>query len=222
MQGFWTFWQKHQLYFHLMLWPILLGWIPALLFDKGDGVHFFLDFRGPKLNLFFRLFTQATEGFALLFCFGALLFIRLRYSLLFVFGTGLSLVLSQGLKLFFQFPRPQPYFLHFRGEVLAAIEHLPQKTSWVSSFPSGHSMVSACLFGLLALWSPRPSLQVFFALIALGVAFSRVYLGQHFLQDILSGCAWGSLLAGLIHYFSQDWAKTGGPMIQVRLPFGKS
>ena len=108
MQGFWTFWQKHQLYFHLMLWPILLGWIPALLFDKGDGVHFFLDFRGPKLNLFFRLFTQATEGFALLFCFGALLFIRLRYSLLFIFGTGLSLALSQGLKLFFQFCRSSP------------------------------------------------------------------------------------------------------------------
>lgn len=214
MQRFWSFWQAHQLYFHLMLWPILLGWLPALWLDKGEGIQFFLAFRGPKLNLFFRLFTQATEGFALLFCFGILLFIRLRYSLLFVVGTALSLAISQGLKLFFQFPRPQPYFLYFRGQLLAAIEHLPQKTSWVSSFPSGHSMVSACLFGLLGLWSPRPIQQIFFAFLALGVAFSRVYLGQHFLQDVLTGAAWGTLLAALIHYFSQNWSKEGAPLIR--------
>ena len=68
------------------------------------------------------------------------------------------------------------------------------------SFPSGHAMVSAAAYGLFAYvaWSRLPGRRARFALVAgtaAGVAligFSRLYLGVHYLSDVLAGVAGGA------------------------------
>lgn len=70
------------------------------------------------------------------------------------------------------------------------------------SFPSGHSTAAFAFFGFTAilLCGKRPLLQVLLALSAGLVAFSRIYLSQHFLEDILAGMLLGTffVLAFLI------------------------
>ena len=82
------------------------------------------------------------------------------------------------------FARPRP-------EVFAplVVEH-------TYSFPSGHTIASVSLYGLLAvyLWDQgRRALAFLSAFWILAVAFSRVYLGAHYPSDVLGAMAVGGI-----------------------------
>ena len=117
---------------------------------------------------------------------GILLVIRRRYRLVLLLAVASlgSLLLQGSLKLVFARPRP----------VLPWAHVLPDY-----SFPSGHTMNAVVFYGALALitWSlfGRRSgiLAVIIAgVLAAGVAVSRIYLGYHYLTDVVGG-----LLAGI-------------------------
>lgn len=57
-----------------------------------------------------------------------------------------------------------------------------------NSFPSGHSASAFAFFIFLAfLFYKNKALQIIFAFVSVLVAFSRVYLSQHFVEDISVG-----------------------------------
>ena len=70
-----------------------------------------------------------------------------------------------------------------------------QATSW--SFPSGHAMDSLIVYGLFAYWLsrrwPRGRAAFFVATTLLigAIGFARVYLGVHYLSDVLAGYSAG-------------------------------
>lgn len=69
------------------------------------------------------------------------------------------------------------------------------------SFPSGHATISVAFYGFLFFilvhfsrgWRTRVNLVFVALLLALAIGFSRLYLGVHFLSDILAGYLVGSL-----------------------------
>jgi membrane-associated phospholipid phosphatase len=101
-------------------------------------------------------------------------------------------VLSSGMKLGFR--RDRPFFPD------------PLATESTFSFPSGHALVSLAVYGAIALvlarrlsTNGRRALLVgTVAVLVLAIGFSRLYLGVHFLSDVLAGfaagIAWLSLL----------------------------
>jgi membrane-associated phospholipid phosphatase len=65
-----------------------------------------------------------------------------------------------------------------------------------NSFPSGHTLSAFALYGFLAFSSKNKTVSTVLLLaLAVLVAISRVYLLQHFLQDILMGSVLGVGLA---------------------------
>ncbi len=60
-----------------------------------------------------------------------------------------------------------------------------------SSFPSGHTATFFALATLLAMQTNNAGRQLLLLLAALLVGYSRIYLGQHFLQDVLMGSVIG-------------------------------
>jgi membrane-associated phospholipid phosphatase len=109
---------------------------------------------------------------------------RLEEAVLLVVVLGGAELLNVVLKLAFQRQRPEVAFVHLD----------------TYSFPSGHAMMSTATYSVLAylLWGRLGSrrARLFTAaatacVIAL-VCFSRLYLGVHYLSDVLGGVAGGA------------------------------
>jgi membrane-associated phospholipid phosphatase len=96
------------------------------------------------------------------------------------------------------------------------------------SFPSGHSLNSLVLAGVLAYlvarhgtrWWARVLVPVLAALFAVGIGLSRVYLGHHWLSDVLVGWALGSAWLATVLTVHEWWTSRGGDRRPGRPPGG--
>ncbi|TMG96791.1 MAG: phosphatase PAP2 family protein [Betaproteobacteria bacterium] len=89
------------------------------------------------------------------------------------------------------------------------------------SFPSGHAMASTVFYGLLSIYALAHARQRYAAYIAAAaavfmvalVSFSRVYLGLHYLSDVMGGIAegiaWLSFCVAALHYIRRGESNTG-------------
>ena len=152
------------------------------------------------LTEFFEAVTTLGNGIVLggVAAIAAYLLARRRYyaeAVLMVLAYVGAQVLSFSLKLAFR--RDRPFFTD------------PLATLSTYSFPSGHATVSIAVYGALCLVLLRrlrgPARVVCLAAAVLLVSligFSRMYLGVHFLSDVLAGysvgLAWLALCVGVL------------------------
>ncbi len=124
---------------------------------------------------------------------------RRRFYWLAAFASSLygGMLLNRILKYVFQ--RPRPYF----DDPLLSLSSY--------SFPSGHTMTATVLFGVIAAyfftttqdWRWRVIIICATSFLILLVGFSRIYLGVHYLSDVLGamaeGLAWLALCLTVVY-----------------------
>jgi len=153
---------------------------------------------------FFRYATWLGDGVMIAIVGVVLLFVRFRYAIAFLIG---SLVTAGIVNLFKKvllddMYRPSKYFELYESAQLHLIEGV--KLHSLQSFPSGHTATAFSVFFFLALILKSKPLKFSMFLLAIIVAYSRVYISQHFLIDITAGSA----IAVLIMFFTYLWMKS--------------
>lgn len=183
--------------------PILiLGAITVLFLDKGTMVLAVNAVHEPRLDEFVKCFTFLGDGLFLGIIILVLLFVNRKYAVLFM-ATGVGqLIVSVVLKkiVFGRTIRPAIYIgehlLHFVEGV---------KVAWWYSFPSGHTITAFSSFFLVALLSRSRIVAVICLVVAVGVAFSRIYLVLHFVEDVVAGSLIGVLLTMFFYSQANKW-----------------
>jgi membrane-associated phospholipid phosphatase len=177
--------EKFNYFFNLYIPYLLIGGLYILVFEKGDVVLWINHLHNPVLDIFFQYFTYLGDGFFCVFLALILLFVRYYYALLCISSYIISGIPVRILKdfVFPNAPRPQLFFQN--REELHLVEGL--ETHIFESFPSGHSTTAFSLFCIAALLTKDKKLQAGAFVIAFLVAFSRIYLVQHFFVDTYAG-----------------------------------
>ncbi len=163
----------------------------------------------PNLGYFFKYYTYFGEEWLLVLIVLLLIFLiknksfALRLSAALIINSLSTIVLKY---LIFNQNRPklilQEFNLIFTNGVAVNLHN---------SFPSGHTSAAFAMAFALAFWFAKPRLSAFVLLMAIGVGFSRIYLQQHFLEDIVGGALVGAVAACLAAGFS--WKNKIGPRI---------
>lgn len=155
------------------------------LFPIEINFTLFLQSLGAWLATPFKLITSlGNEDFYILimpmlfWCINSVMGIR----------AGVMLLISGGIKDFLKviIHTPRPYWVDTRVKAFTA----------ESSFgmPSGHSMDAASIWGIIVASQKRRWVTWLAILLIFLIGLSRIYLGVHFLHDVLSGWLVGGLL----------------------------
>jgi membrane-associated phospholipid phosphatase len=186
---------KIYLFIFAIVW--LAGLTGSLSFPKETLTLFLAQYRSPFGNIFFDFATKLGEWYPILPVFAVLLYKKdwrntLTFSVLIVGVLGLA----GTLKDYFYHARPELY-LKYNGDRLAELGSIPgvEFLSGNSSFPSGHTLLAFALYTAFCFYFQSHKWAFLWLIPAILVGISRMYLGQHFLEDVVFGGILGVLWA---------------------------
>ncbi|KPA13049.1 Phosphatidic acid phosphatase type 2/haloperoxidase [Candidatus Magnetomorum sp. HK-1] len=176
----------------IILW--LVGFGVTLFLDKVE-LHCKLNqLHAPFWDVFFRYSTNLGDGitFIIVALSGFLYCYRLTIYLGSIGTITLLLVLFLKKVVFYKFYRP--FQVYQELDIPLRLVQGEQMLS-TNSFPSGHTTTAFALFFTLCMFSKNRFLKILFFFLALIVAYSRIYLSQHFLMDVVAGSFLGIFIA---------------------------
>ncbi len=171
------------------------------LTDKIQLHQYFNSLLRPSLNVFFEYVTYLGDGVFVVSAGILVLILNIRKGLTVLLAYGLSAGFTQGIKyaFFADIDRPELTFEKLHLPHLNLVEGVDINIH--NSFPSGHATAAFALFFCLSFLSESIGRKVFYFLIAITVAFSRVYLSQHFFEDITAGSFIAVCFSSLVCWF---------------------
>jgi len=194
------------------LWVI--GAALVLLQDKLV-LHLKINAQGhPFIDAIASWLTHIGDGLFLLFIAVIFLFIRLKTALILFLSFIVSAGIVQLLKHTLFADMKRPYFYFENDSSFRIMEDFTYFTE--NSFPSGHATSCFVLFTVMAFHFNRSYLlQFVFVSAAVFVAFTRVYLSMHFMQDIIAGSIIGVLISQILWvYINPRFNQLDRPLIK--------
>lgn len=177
---------------------LVFGFCILAIYGKTDSHILLNSIHTPALDIFFKHFTELGGGLPS-YIGAAILLISLRGGLFVLLAQLINLLLTHAIKIPVGAPRPVTYFHDLGLQMPPTVEGVDLHIT--DSFPSGHTSAAfafcLCLSAMLPKrWQP---LGCILSLLACLGGYSRVYLSQHFLEDILLGAVIGIISATIIY-----------------------
>jgi membrane-associated phospholipid phosphatase len=184
----------HQFLISTYWYTLIILLLLSVIIEKGNEVLLINGNDSNFADYFFSLITKLGDGVIFLPIVLGLLFLRFYYSI-----VGIAIWVSHGVfcafakrVLFASAKRPKAIL---DNDLLHFVPNVDVYSAY--SFPSGHT---ATIFGLavfLSLIIKNRLASILLLAIALLVGYSRIYLLQHFLIDVVAGAFIGSGVAFL-------------------------
>ena len=194
---------------------LLLGGFFLFQYPKAD-IHLFINsYHHTIADSFFKYVTYLGEGWLFLAAIPFFVFASWRKGLVIAFAGLFTGIFTGILKNTIYAGTPRP-FEFFRGLYDLYLVPGVEINHW-NSFPSGHTMAAFALYFSLALIVKRKGFSLLFFAIAFLVGYSRMYLSQHFLVDVVAGAGLGIICASLAYLTAVKlpWKKLDGRAIDL-------
>ena len=171
----------------------------VLFFSKGVSFLWFNFYHNTTLDVFFTYFTCLGDGIVAVLAVVLLLLLGNRELAGKLFLTFIiSGLIAQVLKNLFHAPRPQAFFQKTYHHFITGVTH-----GGFASFPSGHTTTAFAIATLLACNMRCNKTCITFFVLACGIGYSRIYLGQHFVPDVLAGMMIGICTSMVVENINQ-------------------
>ena len=194
--------RQNKIYFIGLLLILLFGTLLLINIGKASTFISLNAWHPFWLNVFFINYTFIGDGIFAIALIAVYLFYykKKQEGLSLLYAFLLSSLVVQVIKNLVNAPRPRVFFEP--GQYLFFIDHV--SLSNYSSFPSGHTATAFAIATVLIIVMKDKRWQLPVLAAALLVGYSRIYLAQHFLLDVIIGASIGSLSALAAVYFANN------------------
>lgn len=183
-----SLYKENRFFFLGFFFFVLVSFFILIGYSKAEGFYLLNPYHSDFTNVFFIYLTYLGDG---LFCIGIgllLLFFKRKFLGLMVLSSyAVSGIIAQVLKYYILEARPAIYlkdtsYKYFIENVTLHNFH---------AFPSGHTTSVFALAAVLSFGAKNKNYSILFLAIAILVGYSRIYLAQHFMDDVLTGAVIG-------------------------------
>jgi membrane-associated phospholipid phosphatase len=183
--------QRIRLFFILYLILLCCCLAIKLLFTK-DEIYFAVNGRhNDFLDSIEPYITDLGNGWTIIALAAIVVLYNYRVAFLLVTTFIVTSLSVQWVKFVFDAPRPKLYFKDQISEL-----HFVKGVDILShnSFPSGHTLTAFATGVLIAYLVKNKTWSILLLLYGVMVGFSRMYLSEHFFEDVVAGSALGVFL----------------------------
>lgn len=194
--------KANQLYFITVISFLFLSVMLLLIFGKAGSFILLNSYHSLWLNTIFTYYTHLGDGLFSLFIVAILVFYYKKKvtAVAFLYGFLISGIIVQVLKKIAVSPRPKMFFEP--GQYSYFIEGVTHAGN--TSFPSGHTASAFALVTIAAILIKNKKTQLVLLILAIFEGYSRIYLAQHFLLDVIVGGVIGVLSAFPSLYLAEN------------------
>ncbi len=184
--------QRIRLFFILYLILLCCCLVIKLLFTK-DEIYFAVNTRHTDfLDSIEPYITDLGNGWTIVALAALLTLYNYRIAFLMVTTFLVTSLAVQVVKFFFDAPRPKLYFKDLLSKLyfVKGVDILSH-----DSFPSGHTLTAFATGVLVTYLVKNKSWGILLVFYGAMVGFSRMYLSEHFFEDVIGGSVLGVFLA---------------------------
>jgi membrane-associated phospholipid phosphatase len=197
-----TFFRKNSAFLIPYLLFFVSGAVLILVNTKMETHLEFNRFHNNFFDKFFEYVTFLGDGYVATLVTVILLAVSFRFTILVGLSNIIASTITQLLKrtVFSDVVRPKKFF-----EGLHDIYLVPDVENFLyNSFPSGHSTCAFALYFSVALIVKDVKIKFLCFVLALTAGYSRIYLSQHFFEDVFAGSVIGVVTVYITYMFTMD------------------
>ncbi len=207
--------KQHRIFIITYLFVLIIALLIQLNTTKAELFLWSNAHYSAFLDHFFTAITFFGDGLTMILLGIGLLFVRYRFGILTLLAYAYTSAAAQILKRIFNLPRPSKYFEGIHEIRIVEGNSLHQ---W-NSFPSGHSVSAFSLAVVLSILLPHRHKHWIILPLAFLTAYSRVYLAQHFFQDIVAGSVLGVVLTFQLTWWLENTKWYNSPALDGKITF---